>query len=106
MLPHDARALAGAALVAGVLLTGCGVRERGLADRCADVLRETWPRGVEVTSQQTNLDFAKDLTTATASVAGKALGLSGGAREVGIECAFRDNVLTGFRWTAGRGSGS
>ena len=103
MPPYNAKALTGAILVAALSLVGCVFRERGFADRCADVLREAWPSRIEVTSQQTKFDFANDLTHATASAAGMVKGLVSGPREVAIECAFHENILTGFRWTAGQG---
>jgi len=92
------------ALVASLLLLGCGLRDRGLADRCADVLRDAWPGRVAVTSQQ--LSGSNDLATMTATAAGNVSWVSGGPHEVGIECTFQNNVLSGIRWTAGRGSGS
>ena len=103
MPPYNGKALTGAVLAASLSLAGCSFRERGLADRCADVLRQAWPGRIEVTGQQANLDFANDLTHARASAAGTVKGLAGGPREVAIECAFHENILTGFRWTAGQG---
>ena len=85
-----------------VLISGCGIREPSIVDRCADILRAAWPgRALEVTSKKAAPDFTNNLATVAVAVQAKATGTSGSPRELGIECTFENSVVTGIRWTAG-----
>jgi len=95
-----------AALCFGVvccLCTGCGVtHDVGLAGRCADIMLRAFPSA--------NIEFGKSeasataLTTIIAHVEGVRtdMPLEGPlTRDLAVECQFDNNILTGFRWTAG-----
>jgi hypothetical protein len=84
-------------------LTGCGIsRTVGLAERCADIMQRAYPSAaLEVTKSEAS---ATSLTTIMAQVAAVRTDLPEGApvpRDLAVECQFDENILTGFRWTAG-----
>ena len=85
------------------LSTGCGIsRDVGLAGRCADVMQRAFPSAdIEIGKSEAS---ATSLTTIVARVEG----VRGDAppegpltRDLAVECQFDNNILTGFRWTAG-----
>ena len=96
-----------AALMLGLLpIAGCGWREASLGDRCADAMKTAFPGGgIKVTKSQVAQDSAgASLTAMVARVEGvrSDVPVEGTlARDVAVECRFEENVLTGFRWTAG-----
>jgi hypothetical protein len=94
-----------AALALAVLgcLAGCGIqRDVGVAERCADFMQRAFPSAnIEVTKSEAS---ATSLTTMIARVQGARSNLPADAavpRDLAVECRFDENVLTGFRWTAG-----
>ena len=95
----------GALMLAGLcsLAAGCSIpHETGLAERCADVMRRAYPSAtIEITKSEA---AATSLTTIVARVDGLRTDLPPDAplpRDLAVECRFDENVLTGFRWTAG-----
>jgi hypothetical protein len=107
MGPHTKPSLERAVIVGCIsaLLAGCGLRQLSLADRCANVMQEALAGSkLEITEKRAAFDFSNDLITATAVVQGSASKTSSPPRDIGMECTFSDNVLSGFRWTAGEGS--
>lgn len=82
---------------------GCGIRpDVGLADRCAAIMRLAYPSTtIDITKREAS---ATSLTTIVASVEGVRTDLPPDqplARDLAVECRFDENILTGFRWTAG-----
>ena len=98
---------AAAAVMLGLLpLAGCGIREASLSDRCADAMKQAFPGGgIEVTNAQVTQDSTgASLTAMVVRVEGVRSDVPAQgplARDVAVECRFEENVLTGFRWTAG-----
>ena len=85
------------------LAAGCSIpHETGLAERCADVMRRAYPSAtIEITKSEAT---ATTLTTIIARVEGLRTDMPPDAplrRDLAVECRFDENVLTGFRWTAG-----
>jgi hypothetical protein len=85
------------------LAAGCSIpHDTGLAERCADVMRRAYPSAtIEITKGEAT---ATTLTTIIARVEGSRtdMPLDGPLpRDLAVECRFDENVLTGFRWTAG-----
>ena len=74
----------------------------GDAERCADVMRRAYPSAaIEITKSEAT---ATSLTTIIAKAEGVRTDLPPGApvaRDLAVECRFDENILTGFRWTAG-----
>jgi hypothetical protein len=74
----------------------------GLAERCADFMRRAYPNAaIEITRSDAS---ATSLTTIMARVDGVRTDMGEDAllpRDLAVECRFDQNVLTGFRWTAG-----
>jgi hypothetical protein len=100
-------ALALAAISA--LLIGCGLGQRlvearsgGLADRCADFMTDAFPSAdIRITKREA---ANAGIDTIVAHVEGTRKDVPQDvplARDLAVECRFTDNVLTGFRWTAG-----
>ena len=95
-----------AAILVAVLCfpaAGCGIsRNVGLADRCADTMRRAFPSAtIEVTKSEA---AATSLTTIMARVEAVRSDMPPDSplpRELAVECRYDDNILTGFRWTAG-----
>ena len=91
---------AGLCVVAG----GCSglPHDVGLAERCADIMRRAYPSAaIDVTKNDAS---ATSLTTIVARAEGVRTDTPPGApmpRELAVECQFDQNILTGFRWTAG-----
>jgi hypothetical protein len=84
-------------------LAGCGFAPaRGLAERCAGLMQEAYPSAdIDITKR---VATAKSLTTVVAQVEGNRTNLPPTAtiaRRLAVECTFDNDVLTGFRWTAG-----
>jgi hypothetical protein len=85
------------------LAAGCSIPHTiGLADRCADVMRRANPSAmIEITKSEA---AATSLTTIVARVDGLRTDLPPDTplpRDLAVECRFDENILTGFRWTAG-----
>jgi hypothetical protein len=81
----------------------CGVsRNIGLAERCADIMRSAYPNAaIDIAKTQAS---ATSLTTIVAQAEGVRTDLPPDAplgRDLAVECRFDNNILTGFRWTAG-----
>jgi hypothetical protein len=73
----------------------------GLAERCAEVMRRAYPAAaIEITKSGAS---ASSLTAILAQVEGVRTDLPAEApgRTLAVECRFDENILTGFRWTAG-----
>jgi hypothetical protein len=102
---HDmarVRAFVAVALLPGALAS-CGFAPaRGLAQRCAGLMQEAYPEAdIDITKQ---VATAKSLTRMVAQVEGNRTNLPPNAtiaRHLAVECTFDNDVLTGFRWTAG-----
>ncbi len=82
---------------------GCGIpRDVGLAERCADMMRRAYPSAaIEITKSEAE---ATSLTTIVAKAEGVRTDVPPGAparQDLAVECRFDENILTGFRWTAG-----
>ena len=89
--------------LAGWLAAGCGgVRDIGLVERCADIMQRAFPSAsIEIGESEAS---ATSLTTIVAHVEGTRTDMPVGGpltRDLAVECRFDDNILTGFRWTAG-----
>ncbi len=85
------------------LPAGCGIpHDIGLAERCADIMRRAFPSpSIEITKMGA---AATSLTTIIAQAEGVRTDIppDGAApSDLAAECRFDENVLTGFRWTAG-----
>jgi len=97
---------ASAATVLGLVCclgAGCGVtRDVGLAERCADIMQRAFPSAtIEIGKSEAS---ATGLTTIVARVEGIRSDMSPEGpltRDLAAECQFENNILTGFRWTAG-----
>jgi hypothetical protein len=77
-------------------------RDVGLAERCADIMRRAYPSAaIEITKTEAT---ATSLTTIVATAEGVRTDVPPGAplpQNLAVECRFDENILTGFRWTAG-----
>jgi hypothetical protein len=86
------------------LAYGCGTipHDVGLAERCADIMQRAFPSAtIEIGK---SVASATGLTTVVAHVEGARSDVPPGgplAHDIAVECRFDDNILTGFRWTAG-----
>jgi hypothetical protein len=85
------------------MAAGCAIpRDVGLAERCADIMRRAYPSAaIEMTKSEAT---ATSLTTIVAKAEGVRTDLPPGAplpQNLAAECRFDENILTGFRWTAG-----
>jgi hypothetical protein len=92
-----------AALALSGLWTGCGItRGVGLAGRCVDIMQRAFPSAtIEIGKSEAS---ATGLTTIIARVEGIRSDMPTGGpltRNLAVECQFDNNILTGFRWTAG-----
>lgn len=90
-------------MLLAALAPSCGIpRDVGLAERCADFMRRAYPSAaIEITWSDAS---ATSLTTIIARVQGVRTDMPEGGpllHDLGVECQFDENVLTGFRWTAG-----
>ena len=82
---------------------GCGVtRDVGLAARCADIMQRAFPNAtIEIGKTEAS---ATSLTTIIARVEGTRSDMPPEGpltRNLAVECQFDNNILMGFRWTAG-----
>jgi hypothetical protein len=77
-------------------------RDVGLAERCAEIMRRAYPSAaIDITKTEAT---ATSLTTIVAKAEGVRTDLPPGAplpQDLAVECRFDENILTGFRWTAG-----
>jgi hypothetical protein len=85
------------------LAAGCSIpHDTGLAERRADVMRRAYPSAtIEITKSEAT---ATTLTTIITRVEGSRTDMPPDGplpRDLAVECRFDENVLTGFRWTAG-----
>ena len=84
--------------------TGCGSipHDVGLAERCADIMQRAFPSAmIEIGKSEAS---ATGLTTIIARVEGIRSDIPPEGplrRDLAVECQFDNNILTGFRWTAG-----
>jgi hypothetical protein len=73
-----------------------------MADRCAELMTSAYPGAdIDITKREA---AAASLTTIVAHVEGERVNLPAQAsvhRHLAVECKFDNNILTGFRWTAG-----
>jgi hypothetical protein len=87
----------------GVLAACRLVPEGGLAERCAGLMQQADPSAdIDITKR---VAAATSSTTIVAHVEGERTNLPPNApvaRHLAVECTFDNDVLTGFRWTAGR----
>ncbi len=92
--------------LAAAVLAGCGLREASLSDRCGELMQDAFPGGrIKVTKAEVTPDPAgTSVSSMVAAVSGVRKNVAEGnvlARDVAVECRFEDDILTGFRWTAG-----
>jgi hypothetical protein len=77
-------------------------RDVGLAERCADIMRRAYPgAAIDITKTEAT---ATSLTAIVAKAEGVRTDVPPGAPappDLAVECRFDENILTGFRWTAG-----
>jgi hypothetical protein len=86
-----------------IVIAACHlIPEGGMADRCADLMKSAYPGAdIDITKREA---AATSLTTIVAHVEGDRTNLPPNttlARHPAVECKFDNDVLTGFRWTAG-----
>jgi hypothetical protein len=89
--------------ILATVVAGCSIpRDVGLAERCADFMHRAYPGAAfEIAKSEAS---AVSLTTIVARVEGVRTDMPEGGpltRDLAVECRFDENVLTGFRWTAG-----
>lgn len=96
-------------MAAGTLITFCSLvascsvpHSIGLAERCADIMQRAYPSaGIDITKSEAS---ATSLTSIVAKVEGVRTDTPPDnplPRDLAVECQFDENILTGFRWTAG-----
>jgi hypothetical protein len=77
-------------------------RDLGTAERCADIMRRAYPNAaIDITKTEAS---ATSLTTIVANAEGVRTNVPPGApvpNDLAVECRFDENIMTGFRWTAG-----
>jgi hypothetical protein len=97
------RVAALAAPLPWLALAACHVvPQGGMAERCADVMKEAYP-GADIDISKREAVVAS-LTKIVAHVEGDRTNLPSPppvARHLAVECTFDNDVLTGFRWIAG-----
>jgi hypothetical protein len=74
----------------------------GMAERCANLMKEAYP-GADINITKSTA-AATSLTTVVARVEGDRTNLPSHpptTHHLAVECRFDNDVLTGFRWTAG-----
>jgi len=85
------------------IVDGCGIsRDVGLAGRCADIMQRAFP------SADIGIGKSDAAATSLTTIVARVEGVRGDMppdgplrRELAVECQFDNNILTGFRWTAG-----
>ncbi len=84
------------------------LRQPGLAERCADAMRASFPGGdieIRIDRRQANATDYGGLGALIVDVQGvrPKMPQTGGflAREVAARCRFENGILTEFRWTEG-----
>jgi hypothetical protein len=85
------------------LAAGCGIpHDVGLAERCAEFMQRAYPSArIEITKSEAS---ATSLSAIVARVEGVRSDMPPDGplpRDLAVECRFDENILTGFRWTAG-----
>jgi len=89
--------------ILGSILTGCSIpHDVGFAERCADIMQLAFP-GATIEIGKSGAS-ATGLTTIIARVEGVRSDIPQEGpltRDLAVECQFDNNILTGFRWTAG-----
>jgi hypothetical protein len=103
MLPIRRASRAAAAGLLCVAAISCRLAPQGgMAERCADFMTSAYPGAdIEITKREAT---ATSLTTIVADVEGDRTNLPANVsipRHLAVECKFDNNILTGFRWTAG-----
>jgi hypothetical protein len=90
------------AVLSSVLATCVIPHDVGLAERCADTMQRAFPSAtIEIGKSEAS---ATSLTAIIAHVEGvrsDAPPEGPLTRDLAVECQFDNNILTGFRWTAG-----
>jgi hypothetical protein len=103
MSPNRRACAAAAAGLLGLAVVACRlVPQGGMAERCADLMTSAYPGAdIDITKREA---AATNLTTIIAHVEGERANLppqTAITRHLAVECKFDNNILTGFRWTAG-----
>jgi len=85
------------------VVTACHLAPQGgMAGRCADLMQQAYPGAdIDIAKREA---AATGLTTIVAHVEGNRTNLPPNttlARHMAVECKYDNDVLTGFRWTAG-----
>lgn len=85
------------------VVAACAIpRDIGAAERCADIMRRAYPNAaIDITKSESS---ATSLTTIVAKTEGIRTDLPADSpllHDLAVECQFDENILTGFRWTAG-----
>jgi hypothetical protein len=85
------------------VVAACAIpRDIGVAERCADIMRRAYPNAaIDITKSESS---ATSLTTIVAKAEGVRTDLPADSpllHDLAVECLFDENILTGFRWTAG-----
>jgi len=97
------RAARGLGEIIPLIVAACQlVPQGGMAERCIDLMISAYPAAdIDITKRDA---AATGLTTIVAHIQGDRTNLpphAAIARHLAIECTFDNNILTGFRWTAG-----
>jgi hypothetical protein len=100
---HGARRAAAILAASAPCLLGCSIAPRGgMAERCADLLREAYPGAdIHITGSSA---AATSITAVVAHAEGVRRNLPAGVNlpsHLAVECRFQGDILTGFRWTKG-----
>jgi hypothetical protein len=82
------------------------LRDAGIAERCVDLMQRAFPDAdITVTKRDVTLNTEADsMAAAVARIEGVREKVPEGqfiTRVVGVECRFENEILVGFRWTAG-----
>ena len=85
------------------VVAACAIpRDIGTAERCADIMRRAYPNAaIDITKSESS---ATSLTTIVAKAEGIRTDLPADSpllHDLAVECRFDENILIGFRWTAG-----
>jgi hypothetical protein len=102
---HDLRRVVAthAACLFYLVVVACRlVPEGGMAERCVNLMKEAYP-GADINITKI-MAAATSLTTIVANVEADRTNLPSHppiVHHLAVECRFDNDVLTGFRWTAG-----